>query len=146
MAAIRSGDTRPEMLVRKALHAAGLRYRLHAKDLPGRPDLVFPKYRAVLFVHGCFWHKHECTAFRWPTSRAPWWERKLQANRARDQATDILLKAKGWRVGIVWECALKGKNRRMLDDVAQACYEWLRTTKLQFEIAEFGIIQIGNDK
>ena len=146
MAAIRSSDTKPEMLIRRALHASGLRYRLHRKDLPGRPDLVFPKYRAVLFVNGCFWHQHECTAFRWPRSRVSWWTKKLQTNRARDQATYFLLKAKGWKVGIVWECALKGKNRRTLDDVTKACCEWLITTKLQFEMAELGIGQIGNNK
>ena len=107
MSGIRSKDTRPEVAIRSALHMAGFRFRLHARELPGKPDLVFAKYRAVLFIHGCFWHGHECRYFRWPASRAEFWRKKITDNRQRDaRAVDGLL-SRGWRVGIIRECALR---------------------------------------
>ena len=108
MSGIRGKNTRPEMMVRRALHAAGFRYRLHAKDLPGKPDIVLPKYRAVVFVHGCFWHRHEgCYYATIPKSRQVFWISKLEANRRRDAKTRERLAAAGWRVFVVWECGLK---------------------------------------
>jgi DNA mismatch endonuclease, patch repair protein len=125
MAAIRGKDTRPELLLRRALHAKGFRYRLHDAALPGRPDLVFPKYRAVLLVNGCFWHGHQCGQFRWPVSREDFWRAKIGGNIARDQANNAALAAGGWRIGVVWECALKGKERLGTQAVVDAVAGWL---------------------
>ncbi|MFN4339557.1 very short patch repair endonuclease [Parvibaculum sp.] len=134
MAGIRSTNTHPEMTLRKALHSRGLRYRLIDKRLPGRPDLVFPKYHAVLFVHGCFWHKHDCHMFKWPSTRREFWREKLSRNSERDAIVVAKLVEAGWRVGIVWECALKGKWRRPLDDVAEDCAKWLKSKCAYLEI------------
>jgi DNA mismatch endonuclease, patch repair protein len=107
MSAIRSGNTKPEMVVRRLLHGLGYRYRLHRRDLPGTPDLVFPSRRCVVFVHGCFWHRHEdCRLARLPKSRVEFWETKLEGNRQRDQRKVRELVESGWRVLIVWECEL----------------------------------------
>jgi len=107
MAAIRSTDTLPERIVRKLAHSLGIRYRLHAKGLPGKPDLVFPRLRAVIFVHGCFWHQHTCRDGRIPTSRTEYWEPKLYRNRARDKQRQRELRQLGWRVMVIWECQTK---------------------------------------
>lgn len=104
---IKGKDTKPELILRRALHAAGFRYQLHRSDLPGKPDLVFPKYRAVIFVHGCFWHRHGCRFTASPASRKAFWERKFDENLKRDQANITKLNEMGWRVYIVWECLLK---------------------------------------
>ena len=107
MSAIRSGNTKPEIVVRRLLHGLGYRYRLHRRDLPGTPDLVFPSRRCVVFVHGCFWHRHEdCRLARLPKSRVEFWEAKLEGNRQRDQRKVRELNESGWRVLIVWECEL----------------------------------------
>ncbi|WP_375312849.1 very short patch repair endonuclease [Bradyrhizobium sp. A5] len=115
MARVRGRDTKPEMRVRRALHAAGLRYRLHAKGLPGRPDLIFPSRRAVVFVHGCFWHRHpdpDCKLARLPKSRLDFWLPKLEGNRARDERVKAELKRLGWKVFEVWECQIKDDDLR----------------------------------
>ena len=104
MSRIRSRDTKPEMAVRRALHAAGLRYRLHRKDLPGRPDLVFPSRRVALFVHGCFWHQHGCHLSHAPASRLEYWGPKLRRNKERDAENTAALEAAGWTVMQIWEC------------------------------------------
>lgn len=105
MALIRARDTKPELRVRKALHAAGLRYRLYDRSLPGAPDLVFPGRRVAVFVHGCFWHQHPaCTAARMPKSRLEFWQAKLSANVVRDIVKRAELEALGWRVMVIWEC------------------------------------------
>jgi len=104
MSRIRSRDTKPEMVVRRALHAAGLRYRLHRKELPGRPDLVFPGRRVVLFVHGCFWHQHGCLLSHAPASRMEYWGPKLRGNRERDARNTLALETAGWTVMQIWEC------------------------------------------
>lgn len=112
MSRIRGKDTRPELAVRSALWAAGLRYRLHDKRLPGHPDVVFPGRRAVVFVHGCFWHCHEgCGNFRIPKTRADWWAAKLARNKARDAEVRAALVAAGWRVIVIWECEVTGDER-----------------------------------
>lgn len=111
MRAVRSKDTKPEMLVRRCLHALGFRFRLHRRDLPGNPDIVLPRWRAVVFVHGCFWHLHGCPKSRMPATRREFWEAKLRRNVERDAAAKKLLKAGGWRVFVVWECALMGPGR-----------------------------------
>jgi DNA mismatch endonuclease (patch repair protein) len=120
MRRIRGRDTKPEMLVRRGLHARGLRYLLHDRKLPGRPDLVFPRYGAVVFVHGCFWHAHGCALSKLPATRQEFWNKKLAENAARDRRAIEALLADGWRVLVVWECALRGPGRRMDDDVVAA--------------------------
>lgn len=105
MRAVQSRDTKPEMIVRRYLHAAGLRYRLHDKKLPGKPDLVFPSRRVVVFVHGCFWHQHEgCPRAKRPTSNTDYWTKKLDGNVARDQRHMAELEAMGWTPTVIWEC------------------------------------------
>lgn len=112
MGRIRGRNTRPEMIVRSLCHSLGLRYRLHRKDLPGSPDLVFPKYRLCLFVHGCFWHRHPGCKFSYtPKSRPEFWMPKLARNVARDQEKEAALRELGWRVEIVWECETKDLER-----------------------------------
>jgi len=112
MARIPGKDTKPELLLRRALHALGLRYRLHGKGLPGRPDIVFPKYRAVVFVHGCFWHRHGgCKVASTPKSNTEFWQAKFARNVDRDAVHVSNLEAQGWRVFIAWECELTGKGK-----------------------------------
>lgn len=134
MAGIRGRDTKPEMILRKGLHAAGFRFRLHDRALPGCPDMVFPRWRAVLFAHGCFWHGHDCHLFRWPASRDEFWRAKIARNRDVDQRAIEQLGVAGWRHGVVWECALKGKTRLPLIDVIEACASWLRSDAPMLEI------------
>jgi len=112
MSRIRSKNTKPEEMVRKYLFSRGLRYRKNDKRLPGKPDLVFPKYRVVVFVHGCFWHKHTgCRYFVLPESNAAFWDEKLEGNRLRDERDILQLCKDGWRVIVVWECELKKTTR-----------------------------------
>ena len=121
MSRIRGRDTRPEMAVRRGLHARGLRFRLHHKDLPGRPDLVFPVHRAVIFVNGCFWHGHNCPLFVWPKTRKVFWQEKIRRNRERDRNALRSLRDLGWRVLTVWECALKGPDRFSISELLIRC-------------------------
>ena len=108
MAGIRGKDTKPELALRRALHALGFRYRLHVKGVPGKPDIVMPKYNAVIFVHGCFWHRHRgCRYTTTPSSRRDFWTAKFDANVARDIVVRSALSQAGWRVATVWECALR---------------------------------------
>jgi DNA mismatch endonuclease, patch repair protein len=133
MSGIRGRNTKPELILRKGLHVRGFRFRLHAK-MPGRPDMVFPKWRAVIFAHGCFWHGHDCHLFKWPKSRAAFWRLKITGNVARDAANIKKLVKAGWRVGIVWECALKGKTRLDSKLVLKLCSDWLKSNKKRFEL------------
>lgn len=111
MSRVRARDTKPELQVRGALHARGYRYRLHVQKLPGKPDMVFPARRKVIFVHGCFWHRHEgCLLARMPKSRLDFWMPKLDGNRARDSVKIGQLRALGWDVLVVWECELRHMN------------------------------------
>ena len=129
MAGIRGKDTKPEILLRKALFARGFRYRLHASDLPGRPDMVLPKYRAALFVHGCFWHMHDCGLFRLPSTRREFWRQKLAGNRERDARQRAALRDAGWRVMVVWECAFKRAPAERINEVADLVAGWLRSSE-----------------
>lgn len=106
MAAIRGKNTKPELQVRRAIHAAGLRFRLHHRELPGSPDIVLARIKTVVFVHGCFWHAHSCQKSK-PKTRAKFWAAKFEANQARDRRVRYFLKAAGWRVRVIWECELK---------------------------------------
>lgn len=107
MSHIRSTNSKPEELVRKYLFAHGFRYRKNVKELPGRPDIVLPKYKTVVFVNGCFWHKHDCPRFVWPTSNTEYWTKKINGNAERDRINKQLLEEAGWQVVTVWECQLK---------------------------------------
>jgi DNA mismatch endonuclease (patch repair protein) len=107
MAAVKRKDTKPEVLVRSVAHRLGLRFRLHVKTLPGTPDIVFPRWRTVLFVHGCFWHGHSCRFGRVPKTRAEFWSAKQARNRERDAATRTALEALGWRVVEMWTCEIQ---------------------------------------
>ena len=111
MSHIRSKNSKPEEIVRKFLFANGFRYRKNVKSLPGCPDIVLPKYHTVIFVNGCFWHKHNCSRFVWPTSNQEYWRQKILHNVKRDKRNTDLLQQTGWKVLIVWECELKTKNR-----------------------------------
>lgn len=110
MSRIRGKDTKIELEVRRGLHALGFRYRLGGAGLPGRPDIVLPKYRTVVFVHGCFWHQHDCYLFRLPKTRTAFWKAKVDANRERDRQNEMRLAATGWHVETVWECWLRGQT------------------------------------
>ena len=126
MSGIRSKDTRHEILIRKALHAAGLRYRLHRRDIPGTPDIALPKYRAVIFVHGCFWHGHDCHLFKQPSTRSEFWFAKIDRNRQRDAEVRQALQDAGWRRLTVWECACRGKGRFEFQDLIAEIVRWLK--------------------
>jgi len=134
MSGIQGKNTKPEVMVRKALFADGFRYRLHDKQLPGKPDLVFPKYRAVILINGCFWHLHGCHLFKWPSSRPEFWKHKLESNRERDLRNMEQLRQQGWRVLVIWQCALKGKQRLPFEQVIQLTSDWLRGKVEHLEI------------
>jgi len=126
MGGIRSKNTKPELIVRKMLHSAGYRYRLHSKAVPGTPDIVLKKYNAVIFINGCFWHFHECAIGNLPKSNTEFWEKKLNNNRARDATKIKDCEAAGWRVLTIWECATKGKRRLAFVDLNSTLTSWLR--------------------
>jgi len=132
MSRIGSRDTAPEIAVRKALHRAGYRFRLHRKDLPGRPDLILSKHRAVIFVHGCFWHGHAgCRNFRIPKTNQTFWREKIGRNAERDKEVTDRLLSLGWKVLVVWECATK---RKMVEDTVAEIASWLREHEVAGEI------------
>ena len=135
MSGIRGRNTKPEVLIRSLLHRQGFRFRLHARDLPGKPDIVLPRYHAVVFVHGCFWHGHDCPLFKWPRTRPDFWREKIKKNQANDNRTREALLANGWRVGIVWECALRGAGKNT-GGVAQSLADWLRSDSPLIEVRE----------
>lgn len=125
MSGIRGKNTKPELQVRKALFAEGFRFRIHASDLPGRPDVVLPRYRAAIFVHGCFWHGHDCSLFKLPSTRRDFWSAKIEANRVRDTRAFAALREAGWRTLVVWECALRGKTAA-LPALTERCSRWIK--------------------
>lgn len=135
MSGIRGRNTRPEILIRSLLHRHGFRFRLHVRDLPGKPDIVLPRYNAVVFVHGCFWHGHDCRLFKWPGTRPDFWREKIGRNQANDSRAREALLAIGWRVGIVWECALRGAGKNT-EGVAQSLADWLRGDTPLIEVTE----------
>ena len=118
MSAIKSKNTKPEIKVRKILHSMGYRFRLHSKDLPGSPDIVLPKYKTVIFVHGCFWHRHEnCKYATTPKTRKEFWEKKFRENINRDNLNQANLSLKGWKIIIIWECQLKGDIKKLIREL-----------------------------
>jgi len=126
MSGIKGKNTKPELLIRSALHRRGFRFRLHDKKLPSKPDLVLPKYNAVIQIHGCFWHGHDCHLFKLPSTRTDFWREKIAGNVARDEKSLALLQAQGWRVLVIYECALKGKTRLPFE----ALVDWIVSTLL----------------
>lgn len=135
MAGIRSSNTTPERILRKALFARGFRYRLDNRHVPGKPDIVLPRYNAVIFCHGCFWHGHACHLFRLPQTRTDFWRTKIDGNRARDARTEKILVEQGWRIATVYECAMKGRSSIGLDAVADRCAAWLRSNRRILQIS-----------
>lgn len=125
MAGIKGKNTRPEILVRSALHRRGFRFKLHDKTLPGKPDLVLPKYKAVINIHGCFWHGHDCKFFKVPSTRTDFWLAKINGNKSRDGLQKEALLEQGWRVLTVWECALRGKKADTLQLTINSISDWL---------------------
>lgn len=125
MSGIRSKNTKPEIMLRKALFAKGYRFRLHSFKLFGKPDLVFPKYKAVIFIHGCFWHGHTCHLFKWPSSHSDFWKQKITRNRQKDNEVISKLLAEKWRVLIVWECACRGKTKLSVEKIIKKITGWL---------------------
>ena len=134
MSGIRSKDTKPELVVRRGLHALGFRYRLHDSGLPGKPDMVLPRWRAAIQINGCFWHGHDCALFRWPRTRQEFWRSKIGRNVERDRHVVAALDRAGWRVLTIWECSLKGRARIGADAVVTCAADWLRSGAHKGEI------------
>jgi DNA mismatch endonuclease (patch repair protein) len=134
MAGIRSTNTKPELLLRRGLHGRGLRFRLHDRSLAGTPDLVLPRWRAAVFAHGCFWHGHDCHLFKWPKTRDEFWRAKIARNQAVDARAEAALDGEGWRVAVVWECALKGRTRLDHGTVLDTLADWIRSEKHRLQI------------
>ena len=131
MAGIKGKDTRPEIFLRRILHREGLRFRLHRKDLPGKPDIVLPRYKTAIFVNGCFWHGHEnCKHFRLPKSRTEFWEAKIRSNVERDERTWGQLYEAGWNVIVIWECSLPPKSKKFIQNEFSALIEKIKSNIL----------------
>lgn len=143
MALIRSKDTKPEMVIRRGLHARGFRYRLHSTAFPGKPDLVFPKYRAVIWIHGCYWHGHDCGEVKPATTNVSYWSPKIARNRERDRCNIAAIEAAGWRYLTIWECAFRRKGATALDETITNVAEWLREGHLSATIDQGRQIRIS---
>ena len=135
MSSVSHKDTRPEKMLRSALHQAGLRFRLHARELPGTPDISLPKFGAVAFVNGCYWHSHGCYKSTTPQSNRDFWEKKFRANKARDRRNRLELHKLGWRILTVWECSLLGKNALQLGEIVVMVHTWLEETQTELEVS-----------
>ena len=120
MSGIKGKNTKPEMVVRSFLHRQGFRFRLHSKKLPGKPDIVLPKFKTVVFVHGCFWHRHLCQQFVWPKTRMAFWKEKLEGNAARDKRKQRTLRLLGWNVITLWECSISVTSLKRLQRKLEA--------------------------
>jgi len=137
MAGIHCRDTKPEMKIRTLLHSQGLRYRLHDNQLPGKPDVVFPKYKAVIFVNGCFWHKHDCGLFKQPSSNEEFWRNKIENNCLRDKRNIEELKKLGWRVCIIWECTIRNNRWKTESNyIINVISDWLRSDTGFLDVSE----------
>jgi len=134
MSGIRGKDTKPELHIRSALHRGGFRFRVHYEKLPGKPDIALPKYRALILIHGCFWHGHDCHLFKWPRTNIGFWRRKIKGNISRDRRHLALYEQSGWRTLIIWECALK--SPRGLDTTQLPIYiaNWIMGQEIYSEI------------
>ena len=152
MSGIRGRDTKPELRIRKALHARGFRYRVHQTRLPGKPDIVLPRFHAVVLVHGCFWHGHDCPLFRLPETRTEFWRDKIARNQARDCEVVKALRDAGWRRATVWECSLRGPQRLDFGILIDNLCDWLHDGQVDLELRGFhadgsvpGITAIDSD-
>lgn len=125
MSRVRSKGTSPEIAVRRILHSLGYRFRLHRRDLPGTPDIVLPRHRVAVFVHGCFWHGHQCQLFRVPATRTEFWTTKIETNRRRDAIAKTSLISDGWRTMCIWECAVRGRGRISEEELGLAITAFL---------------------
>lgn len=135
MSKVKGKNTSIETDIRKALFARGYRYRIHTGKLSGHPDIVFPKYKAAVFVNGCFWHAHDCSRFKIPDSNKEFWTKKFENNKARDTRTYETLRQAGWRILVVWECALKGKRKKDFDGLIDEIETWLHGDSIYSEIS-----------
>lgn len=124
MSGIKGKDTQPELLIRRMLHKDGFRFRIHVKHLPGKPDIVLRKYNAVIFIHGCFWHMHDCKYFKWPKSRMDFWRNKLTRNHFNDMINMGKLFGTGWRICIIWECSIRDKAND-IGELKSRIVKWL---------------------
>lgn len=128
MAGIRTQGTKPEIIIRKALHARGFRYSLHSKGMPGKPDIVMPRWRVAIFVHGCFWHQHGCHLSKMPATNMDFWEKKLAGNKLRDEKVTQALVAMGWRTATIWECTTRGPSAlERLPGLMDELANWIRS-------------------
>lgn len=134
MSGIKGKNTKPEIHIRSLLHRHGFRFRIHVDSLPGKPDIVLKRYRAVIFVHGCFWHAHHCHLFKQPSTRTEFWKTKIEGNRERDSVNIKTLKNSGWRVLTIWECALKGKTRIEEAEMLEKISAWISGDTPELEI------------
>jgi DNA mismatch endonuclease (patch repair protein) len=137
MSGIRGKNTKAEIEIRKRLFASGFRYRLHDTKLPGKPDIILPRYKTVIFIHGCFWHAHDCELFKLPTTRRSFWRKKLKRNRKKDEKNNSDLKEAGWRIFTVWECAFRGagkKREKEIDSIVKKAIQWLSSGRKSREI------------
>lgn len=139
MSGIKGKNTSPEILIRKALHGRGFRFRIHADELPGKPDLVLPKHKAAVFVHGCFWHGHRCRFFKVPQTRSDFWLEKIGKNRMRDDHQIATLRASGWRVLVIWECAVRSMKKQKSTALVDLIAEWLTSKCEYFQMDEDGL-------
>lgn len=136
MSGIRGKNTSPELLIRKALHSRGFRYRIHPSELPGKPDLLLPKFNAAIFIHGCFWHGHDCRYFKTPKTRTEFWLNKIESNKVRDQKQIKALSSLGWRVLVVWECAIRKMKSNNNTVLIELISEWILSDSTNQTIAE----------
>lgn len=136
MSGIRGKNTRPELLIRHGLFKKGFRFRVHVSNLPGKPDIVLPKYKAVIFVNGCFFHGHGCSLFKWPSTRVDFWRKKIEGNKAHDIESIEILRARGWRTLVVWECSTKGRGRWLGERLLDATEKWVLDGNDYSEIGE----------
>lgn len=131
MSGIKGKNTKPEVRIRRLLHRNGFRYRIHVRDMAGKPDIVLPKFKAVIFVHGCFWHGHECRYFKWPKTREDFWRNKILGNRKNDKSNIQILMDCGWRVCQLWECAVRDMDE---DEILKELVDWLQSGEDMKEI------------
>lgn len=135
MSGIQGKNTKPELTIRNLLHKEGFRYRLYDKILPGKPDLVLKKYRVVIFINGCFWHRHDCKLFKWPKTREEFWKEKLNKNAQNDALNQKKLSELGWRICIVWECSIRGADKDLVA-VKDKIVKWILSDSSFLEVRE----------
>jgi DNA mismatch endonuclease (patch repair protein) len=134
MSLIRGNNTKSEIRVRSLIHRQGFRFRINVRNLLGKPDIVLPRFHAVIFVHGCFWHGHDCPLFKWPNTRIKFWRNKIEGNQQHDQKVILSLYKLNWRVATVWECSMKGRHPLDNDLLAKSLAKWIRSKNSSLEL------------